>query len=67
MLRTRLAAVAATAILTTSVIAQQSWIDPYREPAARIIGESLATRFAWERLAFIGDTFGSVRFTAGRG
>ncbi len=58
MLRTRLAALAATAILTTSVIAQQSWIDPYREPAARIIGESLATSFAWERLAFIGDTFG---------
>jgi carboxypeptidase Q len=48
----------ATAILTTSVIGQQSWIEPYREPAARIIGESLATRFAWERLALLGDTFG---------
>jgi carboxypeptidase Q len=60
MLRTRLAAVAlATAILAPTVVAQQSWIDPYREPAARIIGESLATRFAWERLAFIGDTFGN--------
>jgi carboxypeptidase Q len=59
MLRRRTAAVAiATAILTTSVIAQQSWVDPYREPAARIIGESLATRFAWERLALLGDTFG---------
>ena len=36
-----------------------AWLDPYREPAARLIGESLATRFAWERLALIGDTFGN--------
>jgi carboxypeptidase Q len=59
MFGTRTAAVAiTTAILSTSVLAQQSWIEPYREPAARIIGESLATRFAWERLALLGDTFG---------
>jgi carboxypeptidase Q len=36
-----------------------SWVDPYRDPAARLIGEALATRFAWERLAYIGDTFGN--------
>jgi carboxypeptidase Q len=35
------------------------WLAPYREPAARLIGESLATRFAWERLALLGDTFGN--------
>jgi carboxypeptidase Q len=34
------------------------WLDPYREPAARLIGESLSTRHAWERLAELGDTFG---------
>ncbi len=35
------------------------WIDAYREPAARLIGESLSSRFAWERLALLGDTFGN--------
>ncbi len=38
--------------------AQADWIDAYREPAARLIGESLSTRFAWERLAELTDTFG---------
>jgi carboxypeptidase Q len=38
---------------------ETAWLEPYREPAARLIGESLATRFAWERLALIGDTFGN--------
>jgi carboxypeptidase Q len=45
-------------ISSTSTTAQSSWIDPYREPAARLIGESLSTKFAWERLAVLGDTFG---------
>jgi len=35
------------------------WIDAYRDPAARLLGEAMATRFAWERLAYIGDTFGN--------
>jgi carboxypeptidase Q len=35
------------------------WIDQYREPASRLVGEAMATPFAWERLALIGDTFGS--------
>ncbi|MCA1563525.1 MAG: peptidase M28 family protein, partial [Acidobacteria bacterium] len=38
--------------------AQSSWIEAYRGPAGRLIGEALADRFAWERLAFLGDTFG---------
>jgi carboxypeptidase Q len=38
--------------------ASPGWIDPYREPAARLLGESLSTSFAWERLALLGDTFG---------
>jgi carboxypeptidase Q len=35
------------------------WLGPYREAAARLIGESMATDFAWQRLAYLGDTFGS--------
>lgn len=35
-----------------------AWLDPHREPAARLLGESLSSRFAWERLAELGDTFG---------
>src|SRR5262245_25997171 len=38
--------------------AQSSWLDPYREPAKRLISESTASRFAWDRLAELGDTFG---------
>ena len=37
----------------------EAWLDPYREPAARLIGQALATSFAWERLALLGDTFGN--------
>jgi carboxypeptidase Q len=36
-----------------------SWIETYREPAARLIGEALASPFAWERLAVMTDTFGN--------
>src|SRR5262245_61076576 len=35
-----------------------AWLDSYREPAARLIGEAMSGRFAWERLALLGDTFG---------
>jgi carboxypeptidase Q len=37
---------------------QTGWLDGYREPAKRIIEESLSTQVAWERLAELGDTFG---------
>ncbi|MEO7273207.1 MAG: hypothetical protein ABI211_14515, partial [Vicinamibacterales bacterium] len=30
-----------------------AWLDAYREPAARLIGESMASPFAWERLALM--------------
>jgi carboxypeptidase Q len=42
-----------------SARAQSTWLDSYREPAARLIGESMSNRFAWERLALLGDTFGN--------
>ena len=39
--------------------ASTSWLDPYRESAARLVGEALSSSFAWDRLALIGDTFGN--------
>src|SRR5690242_15882851 len=35
------------------------WLQPYRDPASRLIGEAVASDFAWQRLALLGDTFGS--------
>jgi carboxypeptidase Q len=51
-------------ILLLGLTAQQpgaqsaSWLDPYRDSAARLIAESQSSPFAWERLALLGDTFG---------
>jgi carboxypeptidase Q len=39
--------------------ATASWLEPYRESTSRLIGEALSTPFAWERLALLGDTFGT--------
>jgi carboxypeptidase Q len=39
--------------------AGETWLDPYREPASRIIGGALATTFAWDRLAELTDNFGA--------
>ena len=33
-------------------------LEPYREPASRLIGAALADRFAWQRLAELTDTIG---------
>jgi carboxypeptidase Q len=59
---TRLTLQLAAAVLLTAAAAAQSgrahWIDAYREPARRLIEASLASRFAWERLAELTDTFG---------
>ncbi len=38
--------------------AAAAWLEPYHEPAGRLIGAALASDFAWQRLALIGDTFG---------
>ncbi|HXW03957.1 MAG TPA: M20/M25/M40 family metallo-hydrolase [Vicinamibacterales bacterium] len=48
----------AIALLHLPVAAQTHWTDEYRETAARLIGESLGSPFAWERLALLTDTFG---------
>ena len=42
------------------------WLDPYRDNSSRLISESLATQFAWDRLAYMGDTFGH-RLSGSRG
>jgi hypothetical protein len=39
--------------------ASGTWIDGYREAAGGIIGESMSSTFAWDRLALLGDTFGN--------
>src|SRR4029450_6084641 len=35
-----------------------SWLEPYREPAARLIGEATGSTFAWQRLAVLTDSIG---------
>jgi carboxypeptidase Q len=34
------------------------WLAPYRDAAARLIGEAVANDAAWQRLAYLGDTYG---------
>jgi carboxypeptidase Q len=35
-----------------------SWLDEYREPASRLIGEAVGSTFAWQRLAVLTDSIG---------
>jgi carboxypeptidase Q len=35
------------------------WLEQYREPAARLIGEAVGSTFAWERLGVLTDTIGN--------
>jgi carboxypeptidase Q len=35
-----------------------AWLDQYRDPAARLIGEAISDTFAWRRLALLTDTVG---------
>src|SRR3954464_2140520 len=34
------------------------WLEPYRQPAARLIGEATGDTFAWRRLAVLTDSIG---------
>ena len=36
-----------------------AWLDPYREPAARLIGEATGDTFAWNRLSVLTDSIGN--------
>jgi carboxypeptidase Q len=40
--------------------AAPAWLDPYRDAAGRLIGGAMASDFAWQRLALVGDTYGSL-------
>jgi carboxypeptidase Q len=37
----------------------QSWIDAYREPVSKILAAATKDDFAWQRLAYLTDTFGN--------
>lgn len=64
-MRITAAALAMAAALTTVHASTQDWLDSYREPAARLIKESQANDFGWQRLAELTDTFGH-RITGSR-
>jgi carboxypeptidase Q len=38
--------------------AAPQWLAPYREASARLIGEAVGADIAWQRLAYLTDTFG---------
>jgi carboxypeptidase Q len=46
---------------TTRLTAESGppWLESYREPAARLIGEAVGSTFAWERLASLTDSIGN--------
>jgi carboxypeptidase Q len=46
------------AVAWSARASQSGWLEPYKETADRLIDESLASRFAWDRLAELTDTFG---------
>lgn len=48
------------AMVTASVYARQSadWLTPYREPAAKLIAAATADDSAWQRIAYLTDTYG---------
>jgi carboxypeptidase Q len=40
-------------------VSRGPWLDQYREPAARLIGEAVGSTFAWDRLSVLTDTIGN--------
>jgi carboxypeptidase Q len=42
----------------TRAQATPAWLDLYRDATSRLLGEALASDFAWQRLAELGDTYG---------
>jgi hypothetical protein len=38
--------------------AAPQWLAPYRDATSRLIGEAVASDAAWQRLAYLGDTYG---------
>jgi carboxypeptidase Q len=50
--------VAASSLTTLRGQSAPGWLDAYREPANRLIGEATGDTFAWRRLALLTDTHG---------
>jgi carboxypeptidase Q len=44
---------------TPTIVARPTWLDAYRDPAARLIGEAVSSTFAWDRLAVLTDDIGN--------
>jgi carboxypeptidase Q len=36
-----------------------AWLAPYRDATSRLMGEAVSNDAAWQRLAYLGDTFGN--------
>jgi carboxypeptidase Q len=47
------------ASVTTRAQPSSAWIDQYRDPAARLIGEAVSDTFAWRRLSVLTDSIGN--------
>jgi len=59
MTRSRRAAALAVCLCSAlALIANDSWLDPYRQPALRIMAAATGNDDAWQRLALLTDTFG---------
>ncbi len=39
--------------------AKPAWLESYRDPASRLIGEAVSSTFAWDRLAVLTDSIGN--------
>ena len=59
-------AAAAGSHLAAQPAPSNAWLEAYREPASRLIGAALADHAAYEKLAYLGDTFGP-RLAGSRG
>src|SRR6188508_1921034 len=35
-----------------------AWLEPYRDATGRLLGEAIGSDAAWQRLAYLGDTYG---------
>jgi carboxypeptidase Q len=40
-------------------VGNSTWLDVYRDSAARLIGEAVSSTFAWDRLSVLTDTIGN--------
>jgi carboxypeptidase Q len=49
---------AGRSLVAQSESSSSSWLDVYRQPAARLIAEAMGDSFAWRRLALLTDTAG---------